>query len=60
MLLKATPTLDNENEILDTAGLLIELRKKAQDSHPDVSDEIIQWAVEQAIMRLSIKTGHKF
>lgn len=60
MLLKATKIIENEKEILETAELLMELRNKFEQKYPDKTREVINWTLEQTIMRLSLKTGHEF
>lgn len=60
MIIKPTKVLENENQLLDMMGLLLNLKKKARDNYSDFSEEDIEWALEQSIIRLSIRDGHDY
>jgi hypothetical protein len=60
MILKPTRVLENKSHILEFAGLLVDLRDEMEKKHPDTPEDVRKWALENAIMRLSIKDGHDF
>lgn len=60
MIIKPTKILENESQIIDMMGLLLNLKKKARSNYSDFSEEDIEWALEQSILRLSIRDGHDY
>jgi len=60
MILKPTRVLENKEHLLEVASLLLELRQDVANKHPEASEELQQWATEQAVMRLGIKDGHDY
>lgn len=60
MILKAIKTIENELDILEVSSLLVDLRNSLKERHPEENEEVLKWALEQSIMRLSLKTGHSF
>jgi hypothetical protein len=60
LIIKPEQELKNKQALVDMANLLLNLKKEFRDSHPEDSEELCEWAVEQAIMRLSVNTGHSF
>ena len=60
MIIKPTRILENKEQLLEMADLLVDLRNTFDLKHKDADPNLCQWAIEQAIMRLSIKDGHDF
>lgn len=60
-IIRPTKVLLNKDQILEMAELLIDLKKTLETRHTiDVPAETLQWALEQSIMRLSLRDGHQF
>jgi hypothetical protein len=60
MLIKPEKVLMNKAHIFELMDLLIALKKEAYEKHPATSTEIVDWAIEQAILRTSLKDGVEF
>lgn len=60
MLLKADKVIENRKDILETSSLIIDMFEELRLKHKDVSPEYVKWGLEQAVMRLSLRTGHDF
>ena len=60
MIIKPTKVLENKSQIIDMMGLLLDLKKNARDTYSDFSEEDIEWALEQSIIRLSLRDGHDY
>lgn len=60
MIIRPEQELKNRRQLTDMADLLLKFKKEYFASHPEDNEEDLQWAMEQAIMRLSLNTGHSF
>lgn len=60
MIIKPEQELKNKQQLLDTANLLLKLKKEFYDQHFGEDSELLDWALENAVMRLSLNTGHSF
>lgn len=59
-ILKPTRVLENKSHILEMVDLLVNLRKEVEKKYPTTDVGTLKWAVEQSIMRLSLKDGHDY
>lgn len=59
-LIKPTKVLNNKKDILEMADLLIDLKSDLLNKHPNVNVDTLQWALEQSIMRVSLRDGHEY
>ena len=59
-ILRAKKVLEKEFEIIEMSSLLIELRSALAKKYPTENPEIIDWALQQAITRLSTSVVHSF
>jgi hypothetical protein len=59
-LLKPIKVLENETALMDMAGLLLDLRNKMEAKYTDEDPEYIEWALNLAIARLSVKDGQDY
>lgn len=59
-ILRAKKVLEKELEILEMSSLLIELRHALAKQWPTENPETLNWALEQATMRLSTAVTHSF
>lgn len=60
MIIKPTKILENKTQIIDMMGLLLDLKEEARSKYNSFPEEDIEWALEQSIIRLSIRDGHDY
>ncbi len=60
MIIKPTKILENKTQIIDMMGLLLDLKEEARQKYYSFPEEDIEWALEQSIIRLSIRDGHDY
>lgn len=59
-IIRARKVLEKELEIIEMSSLLINLRHALAKQFPTESPEILSWALEQAIARLSTAVTHTY
>ena len=59
-IIYAKKVLEKESEIIEMSSLLIDLRRALAKKYPKESQETLNWALDQAILRLSTAVTHSF
>ena len=59
-ILYAKKVLDNASEIIELSSLILDLRDALVKKYPTVNQETLDWALQQAIARLSLRVGQDY
>ena len=59
-IIYAKKVLEKESEIIEMSSLLIDLRHALAKRYPKEDPETLNWALDQAILRLSTAVTHDF